>query len=278
MTEYVFDFYSTDGTQLSIVDWNIDNPKGVIAFLHGHGEHKMRYKHVAEFFSSKGFASMAFDLRGHGISKGKKGHTPSMEQWLDDVEHFLMQVRSKHTEIPIILYGHSMGGNIGLNYLLKRRIDDIACAIITSALLKIAFEPPKWKVTLGKAMSNLWPSLAQPTGLNPEHISTDKEEVSKYKNDPLVHGLMSARMFVEIFDTAEWVLQNANKLKTPTLLLHGTADQINSVEGSKIFAEKSGDLSESKFWDGKYHELQNETNRKEVFQYELDWITTQLGF
>ena len=276
MAESLFDFYATDGLCIKSVDWSINNPKAVIALVHGHGEHKMRYQHVAEFFNKQNIALVALDLRGHGKSEGKTGHTPSYEQWLSDIEHFLMEVRNRYTEIPLILYGHSMGGNIVTNYLLRKETNDIKAAIITDPLFRIAFEPPKWKVVVGKMMANIWPSLTQPTGLNTAHISTDKVEVEKYKNDPLIHDKMSTRMFVDVFAAAEWAMDNAKKLTTPILLMHGEADEITSFKGSEEFAANSNEHVTLKLWADMYHEIHNEVDRLKVFEYELAWLNSHV--
>lgn len=272
MTESIFSFSSTDGIKLEGVDWSIEQPKAVIALIHGHGEHKMRYEHVANYFCNKTIAFVALDHRGHGKSEGKIGHTPSYDQWMEDVEQFLMQVRSRYNDTPLFLYGHSMGGNIVINYLLKKGTKDIKGAIVTDSLFRIAFEPPKWKVVLGKMMANIWPSLAQPTGLDPNHISTDSNEVEKYINDPLIHDKMSAKMFVEIFAATERAMEKASSLKTPLLIMHGMADEITSYKGSEEFANKSNDLVTLKLWDGMYHEIHNETDKQKVLNYESEWL------
>ncbi|MDH5474893.1 MAG: lysophospholipase [Cyclobacteriaceae bacterium] len=276
MTESLFDFYTTDGLCLKGVDWSIDNPKAVIALVHGHGEHKMRYQHVAKFFSTHDIAMVALDLRGHGKSEGKTGHTPSYDQWLSDIEHFLMEVRNRYTEIPLILYGHSMGGNIVTNYLLRKESNDIKAAIVTDPLFRIAFEPPKWKIMVGNLMANIWPSLTQPTGLNEEDISSDPNEVDNYKNDPLVHNKMSTRMFVDVFAAVEWAMDNAKKLTTPTLMMHGLADEITSSKGSEEFAQKSNDQVTLQLWEGMCHEIHNEVDRLKVFEHELAWLNSHI--
>jgi alpha-beta hydrolase superfamily lysophospholipase len=70
---------------------------------------------------------------------------------------------------------------------------------------------------------------------------------------------------------ARYSLDHASELRIPTLLMHGSDDQICSPEGSREFASKS-DKVEFKLWEGGYHELHNEPFRDEVFQYILNWI------
>lgn len=276
MTENTFEFITTDGTLMSAMQWDFTNsPEAIIAIVHGHGEHKDRYSHVAEFFGQNNMNTWAFDLRGHGLSGGKRGHSPIYNQLMDDVEQFLMQIRNIHNDIPIILYGHSMGGNIAANYLIKRKGKEVKAAIITDPLFKIAFEPPNWKVSLGKVMANVWPSLTQPTGLDVKHLSTDATVVERYKKDPLVHNKMSAKLFVDLFNAADWAIENADLLTTPTLMMHGEDDLITSPEGSRAFAANNTEMVTLKIWPGMYHEIHNEKEKKKVFNYELDWIKKQ---
>jgi len=272
MNENIFEFITTDGTALKAVSWdNEASPKAILAIVHGHGEHKRRYKHVGEHFAKSGYLVIAMDNRGHGESSGKKGHSPSHDQLVDDVEQLLATIRSTHNDIPIFLYGHSMGGNIVANYVLKRKTSELKGVILTSPMFKLAFDPPKWKVTLGNMMANIWPSLIQPTGLETKHISTDLKEVKKYEQDALIHDKMSAGLFTGLMEAADWALAHAYELTLPTLVMHGTEDHIISHEGSKMFAEGAGDKVSLKLWEGMYHELQNEKEKYKVIDYMLNW-------
>lgn len=277
MNQNIFEFVSTDGTLLKGVSWKGDvASKAIIAIVHGHGEHKMRYQHVGEFFVNNGYDVFAYDLRGHGESSGKTGHSSSHDQLVDDVEQFLINIRNTNNDALIMLYGHSMGGNIVGNYILKRKTNELKRIIITSPLFKLGFEPPKWKVTLGNMMTNIWPSLTQPTGLDTKQISTDEYEVEKYEEDPLVHDKMSAALFTGLFEAGQWAIDHANDLTLPTLVMHGTSDKITSPKGSKEFAKKAGSNVTLKLWEGMYHEIHNEREKAKVLQYMLDWLNTEL--
>ena len=67
--------------------------------------------------------------------------------------------------IPVYIYGHSLGGGIVLDYLLRKN-PRIKGAIVTSPWLRLSFEPPKIKVILASVMKNIIPGLVQPSGLN----------------------------------------------------------------------------------------------------------------
>jgi acylglycerol lipase len=96
--------------------------------------------------------------------------------------------------------------------------------------------------------------------------------VSAYEEDPLVHDIISARLFVEIHKTGLWALEHATELPLPLLLMHGSADQICSAKASQEFADKAGDKVTLKLWDGMYHEIHNEPGKAQVFAFMLDWL------
>jgi len=252
-----------------------DDLRAVIVMVHGLGEHIQRYNHWAEMFCSEGVGFAGVDLPGHGRSGGKRGHIRSYPILSDMIDILLNEARKTFPGIPVFLYGHSLGGGIVLDYLI-RKSPRIKGSIVTSPWLRLAFEPERSKLRLAAAMTKIWPGLVQPSGLVVDHISHDKQVVKAYSNDPLIHGKISVSLFTGAMNAAAYSLANASKLKTPLILLHGSDDLICSPAGSREFAEKSS-VAELKIWDGGYHELHNEPFKKEVFDYLIGWINKKLG-
>jgi alpha-beta hydrolase superfamily lysophospholipase len=243
--------------------------------LHGHGEHIGRYEHVAAALTEQGYALLGFDLRGHGKSAGPRGHTPSYEALMDDIAVFFDQIEARYPGLPRFSYGHSLGGSLVLNYALRRK-PALRGVIATGPWLKLAFDPPASKVSLGKMMNNIFPGFTQSSGLETAALSHDPAVVKAYENDPLVHDKISARMFVSTYDSGLWALEHASEFPLPLLLMHGTGDRITSSEASKEFAAKAGDKVTLKLWDGWYHEIHNEPGKAEVFKVMTDWLAARL--
>lgn len=260
---------------LGLHSWTM-RPEGVcqavLVLIHGMGEHSERYVHVAEFFASHGIAVVSMDLRGHGRSGGKRGHAPSLDQLMQDIRKLTEKAEKEFPGIPLFLYGHSMGGNLALNYILRTPGHPYTKLVLTSPYLKLAFNPPGWKLALGKIAASVYPSLSQPTGLDVTAISRDVNEVEKYKKDPLVHGKITAGFFAQIHPAAAWALANAGSLKIPTLVVHGSMDRITSPEGSKQLAENAGAMVQVKIWEGLFHETHNEPEKNEVLAFTLNWL------
>lgn len=254
--------------------WNPAQTKGVVCIVHGFNEHSTRYAHVAEWLCNAGYAVLTYDEFGHGKTTGKRGHVPSYDAFLDSVKIILDEAETRFPGVKKYLWGHSMGGNIATNYILRRQ-PSLAGAIATGPLFKLGFEPPAFKVFLAKMMVNIYPAFTEKAELDSQGISRDKEEVRKYNADPFNHGKITAGTFLGFFEAGKWALAHATDLKIPMLVMHGTADRLTSPEGSKEFAESvPGNLVTLKLWDGFYHELHNEPepDRSEVLTYITNWL------
>jgi alpha-beta hydrolase superfamily lysophospholipase len=272
MEKLDWSFRTTDGLDLfAHVCFSIDNPKAVIVLIHGIGEHTGRYDHVGLVLAEKGYVLAGFDMRGHGKSGGPKGHTPSYDSLLDDINVFLMQVEKRFPGQRYFLFGHSMGGNLVLNYALRCK-SNLQGVIATSPWLKLAFEPPTSKVMLARLMNTLAPGFTQTSGLDTKALSRDATVVTAYENDPLVHNKISARLFISMYESGLWALDHAAEFPLPLLLMQGSADRLDSLDATKEFATKAGAKVTLRVWDGFFHELHNEPGKAEVFKMIVEWL------
>lgn len=245
--------------------------KGVICLIHGIGEHSGRYHHVAEYLTRAGYAVMAIDLRGHGKSPGRRGYIESYDTFMDDVSALINQAMKSYPKLPCFLYGHSMGGNLVLNFALRRK-PQLAGVISSSPWLKLTFDPAPLKVKLGLTMNKLWPAFSQANKLEVGHLSHDPKVLEAYQNDPLIHSWISARLFAGCYQAGLWAIKHANQLTLPLLLMHGSGDRITAAAGSKQFARQIPAKCTLKIWDGLYHELHNEVNHQEIIDLIIKWM------
>ena len=265
--------WNLDKTTIEGKIWKTSNaPRGVVALVHGFGEHIARYQHVAEYFDQHDIALVGYDQRGHGKSSGKRGHVKKYEWLLEDVDRLLQKTQEVFPNTPIILYGHSWGGNIVTNYLLQKDTSALAGAVVSSPWLRLAFEPPKLQVTIGKIIGKIFPGFTQSNNLDADELSTDLEVGKAYKADPLVHGKISIATFLGALNAGLWALENASKLSLDTFLMHGSEDKITSHEASKEFAQKASEKVTLQIWEGMRHETHNEVKKEEVLKKVTEWI------
>lgn len=266
------DWTASDGLTLFAQSWEpIGLPEGVICLVHGLGEHSSRYKHWAELLTNSGYAITTFDLRGHGHSGGKRGDTPSFDQFLSDISILLNKTAEIFPETPSFLYGHSLGGMLVLYYLTRNQ-PKIKGAVATSALLRIMLGQQKTKVAALKILEAIIPKVCLPNGIEQEGLSRDKNVVERYRKDPLVHEHISLRTIKDMMNTIDYIFHNASNIKTPLLLMHGSSDSITYCHGSEDIKDKITTECTLKVWNGFYHELHNEPEKEEVFTYLLDWL------
>lgn len=249
-------------------------PKAFIIFVHGLGEHIGRYESWAALLKEEGIGFTGVDLPGHGRSDGAKGNINSYSLTDEMIEILYEHVSKTFPGIPVFIYGHSLGGGIVLDFILRKN-PGFRGAIVTSPWLKLSFQPGKAKIVLAGIMKHILPGLVQPSGLVVDHISHDRAVVERYNSDPLVHGKISVSLFHNAMNAASSALANAGNLNIPLLLMHGSDDLICSPEGSKEFAAKTK-RAELKIWEGGYHELHNELFRNEVFVYLKTWLDKKI--
>jgi alpha-beta hydrolase superfamily lysophospholipase len=271
-----FKLQSSDGLGLFACTWLPDGEmRAMLCLVHGLGEHCGRYLHVARRITAAGFGVLAFDLRGHGKSEGPRGYIPSYDALLDDISLALKECAARSPAKPHFLYGHSLGGNLVLNYALRRK-PDVRGVIATSPGLRTAFTPPPVKLALGRIMYPIWPGLILPSGLELKALSRDARVIEAYNADPLVHDRLSVRLGVDLLANGEWALSHAAQLATPLLLMHGDADRLTSAAASREFASHTGELCTLKIWPGGYHEMHNEPEQEQVIETMLGWMETRL--
>jgi alpha-beta hydrolase superfamily lysophospholipase len=266
------DWSTQDGLTIHSRTWIPDREtKGVICLIHGLGEHSGRYAHVAERLNSAGYAVFAFDLRGHGLSGGKRGHIPSLELIYEDIDELIRSAKFSCPNKPLFLYGHSLGSILALSYTLTRK-PDLTGIVVTGLGLRTALHKQKLKIALAKVFGSLLPGLTLASGLEPMTICSDPSIVNDYICDPLVHDRISFGMSIQLLKAIDRLFAQASEIHIPLLIMHGRNDQLGYSEGSEEFAGLVQGDRTLKIWDGMSHEIHNEPGKDEVLSFLIDWL------
>ena len=268
---------SRDGLDMFAQVWEPDvtQPRAVVCLVHGLGEHSSRYAHVAEAFTKEGFILFTSDLRGHGRSGGLRGHISSIEDFMQDIDILMENARSRHAGLPLLLYGHSLGGILVLHYGLIRK-PDVRGVIATSSGLRTALEKQPLKVFLAKMLGALIPKTLIASGLDSNGLSHDEKVVQVYNNDPLNHDKGSLGFGKTMLGVTKWTLEHAGEFSRPLLLMHGKEDAIAFPAGSIEFAAPLKERCTLVLWEGGYHELHTEPDKAEVLKTMTLWIDARL--
>ena len=266
-----FHWTNEQGHRIYAVDWHTPHPRAVVGIIHGLGEHCRRYDNLAAFFHTKQVAVVGYDRQGFGRSEGQRGHAASYTHYLDGVAQLLVQCQRRYPELPVFLYGQSMGGQLLLTYLIKRR-PRIAGAIVTSPHIATGFKPNPLVVGLGKLLRRIRPSQTLDNQLDLSRLSRDPDVQRVYSADPLNHQRISAQVGIDLLERAEFLERYAGGLAVPTLLLHGSADGITAHDASAAFARRNSQGVHWRSYPGFYHELHNEPGREEVLSDIWQWM------
>jgi acylglycerol lipase len=273
MKHFESNWKTADGLSIFAQGWEPaeQSPKAVICLVHGIGEHSGRYTHVAEAFTKSGYVLFGADLRGHGKSEGPRGHFPSIGAVILDIDQLLDHARSRYPGVPLILYGHSLGGILVLYYGLKQK-PDVKGIIATSSGLHTALEKQPVKILAAKILGSIIPGVSLPTGLDVNAISQDKEVVATYSADPLVHDRMSLGFGKIMLGVIRLTFNRAKEFPVPLLLMHGKSDTIAYPSGSEEIAALVKEKSTLVIWENGWHELHNEPFKEEVFKTMISWL------
>ncbi len=266
-------FAATDGTPLFERRWMPEGmPKAVVVLVHGSAEHAGRYEHVAASLTAAGYAVAAFDLRGHGRSGGPRLYVRSFDAYLGDVGVFIARTREAWPGLPLFLLGHSMGGTVATLYALGHQ-DALAGLVLSGPALQAGEDFSPLKIALVKALGQVVPRLPVQK-LEAGHISRDPGVVARYDADPLVYrGWIRAGMGVALIRALEEVEAREATLRLSLLLLHGTADSIIDVEGTKRLYQKAASTDKTLLlYEGFYHEVFNEPQNERVLRDVRRWL------
>ena len=269
-----------DGTALRVRDWPAlpgVTRRGAALLVHGIGEHSGRYEQTARELAAMGLAVRAYDQRGHGGSSGRRGDIPDDRALLDDLRQVFTTFAAERQHVgdqqPPFLLGHSMGGVLSALAVTVGWVQP--GGLILSSPAMAANISPGQRQLLRWAL-RLAPALPSRNGLAVERLSHDPAVVQAYRDDPLVHGRITARLARLIIAAGRWACRDAGRITVPVLLLVAGDDALVDPNGSAQFATAvPPSLLTLHWYDGLWHELFNEPQpeRRRVFADIENWLT-----
>lgn len=256
--------------------WTAERPRGLVAVVHGLGEHSGRYAALAADLVAARFTVVALDLPGHGQSPGPRGDMPSWtavrDQVIPSMFTTLASLPGQPSDLPRILLGHSMGAVMALDYAIHHP-REILGVVSSAAGLRTATLPPWWKVALANVAVVAAPSTGFPHGLDESGMSRDAEVRRLRKDDPLMHDRISPRLYQAFTEAQQRVLREARRLAVPALLLHGSADRVTDPRGSLEFnAAAPHGMARLITYSEAFHEIFNDLSRDAVLRDLKGWL------
>jgi alpha-beta hydrolase superfamily lysophospholipase len=275
---YLSPLTASDGDNIAVQDWPFtdnglegDIARGTVLIVHGLGEHAQRYAALADEINQWGYTVRSYDQYGHGESAGQRGGLPRASRLLDDLADVVDSTRRlMGPGEPLILLGHSLGGVVATQFVLRqvRHVDGL---ILSSPAFDAGLS------TLQKALLSVLPKIAPNlsvgNGLDRQYLCRDPEVIEAYCNDPLVHDRISPRLAQWLAVQGQACLTLAPKLNVPTLLMFAGTDRLVSEAGSRAFADvATRSLMTVKYFETMYHEILNDPERHQVLSAMRHWL------
>ncbi|MEM1039042.1 MAG: alpha/beta hydrolase [Pseudomonadota bacterium] len=294
---------SKDGAQLGLRSLSPNAPaKAIVQINHGMAEHCARYERFAKVLAANGYAVIAHDHRGHGLTKafdtslGHFGSKGALNAVLDDISLVQSHARSLWPDVPLISFGHSMGSILAFAHAVKNPqlvnaltlwnsgVDTGALAAVYGGILRFQ------KVFLGsdvpsgiakKLTFDTWNKVFAPNRTGFDWLSRDEAEVDAYVNDPLCGFPVTIGLWLEVLDAIYIAADNKNLANLPkTLPVHllgglqdPCSDQGKAVERihTRMKAQGMSDLTLTLLPDTR-HESLNEINRDQTTANFISWL------
>jgi alpha-beta hydrolase superfamily lysophospholipase len=266
-----------DGTKLKARWWRQPEPRGLVIIVHGFGEHGGVYERVAETLGGAMQVDViAPDLRGHGMSPGRRGMVRSFDDLTRDLQSAVNWAAREPLPGRHFLLGHSNGGQVVLRLML-RQPTSIAAMVLSNPALRVAMPIPPRKLRVGRLLLKYAPWITLSGNLRPELLTRDLAIQAEHRSDPLRHGRMSAPLFFGMVEGGEMMIARAGEIRVPTLVLVGGQDPIIDPGGSRdLFDRVGSDDKTMHLYPKMLHEPLSELGREQVFDDLVRWLAPRL--
>lgn len=272
-----FSFVDTHGVRITVYEWSVENPIGVVQIAHGVGEHARRYGSFANRLNQAGFTVLANDHRGHGRTGltqhngdhallGKLG-----DGGLSGAQAAVLQLaqstRKRFPGIPLFAFAHSWGS------IMVQRLMNQGGRLWDGVILSgSAYRTPRYM-----RISNLNAPWAGPDASGLEWLSRDEHVVARFVADPLcfdadVLKLFGLRDALRLFGTPTRHVASDVSI----LIASGGADTLNKDGGlarlELAYLRRGVRDVSVKVYPEARHEIIGEINREEVFGDLIAWL------
>lgn len=307
MKKYTEKITSTDSkNNLNVIIWETEKePIGVLQIVHGMAEYIDRYDNFAKYMTEHGFNVIGHDHLGHGHSVSDERDYGFFAEEngdkiiIEDMHSVTQYAREKWEELPNFILGHSMGSFCLRQYLTKYSNDVFGAIIMgtgwipsTAALLGKTIATNTCKSKGSHTVNPLLIKLTlepynkpfAPARTNCDWLSRDEKQVDLYVNDKLCGFDFTAGAYKDFFTVLEKIAKNRQLIgmrkSLPILITSGSVDPVGGKKAcEKLNAQykRCGiDDVTLKLWENDRHEILNELDKSDVYQYIYNWLKSKI--
>lgn len=254
------------------------DPQGVIVVVHGLGDHSARYQSLADDVTRRNWALLAFDLPGHGASPGRRGGADSFDGLLADIGCALSDAGTRLGELPQVLLGHSMGGNLAINYALRRHqitpsgrnLDGL---VLAAPMLLPPTPPPRPHIFAAWLTGHLLPRLRVHRPVDVDRLTRDPAQAAAIATDPQMHASITVYLATQLLSQGRWAIDHARDLAVPLLLMFGESDDLIDRAACEHLPIRVGGSATVVRWPEKRHAIFHDQPDGEVSDCLVQWLS-----
>lgn len=309
MSRSPFTFTTSDGVNIQAYRWQPESDtqiKGIVQISHGMAEHILRYDAFCHFLTTNGFVVYGNDHRGHGNSitapddKGYFADKNGFEKVVDDMFRLSAIAKNEHPNIPLFIFGHSMGSFLTRRYIAKygKKIDG---AILSGTggdqglLGKAGYQLAKIEKRrigartpsplLDKLVFGNFNKSVKQARTAFDFLTRDEAVVDAYVADDNCGFVASAGFYADLLYGINFIHteEQINRIpkNLPIFLIAGDKDPVgtNGKGVRQVYEQyKTHGLNNVtlRLYEGARHELLNELNKQEVYEDVLYWLQNMI--
>jgi lysophospholipase len=249
--------------------------RGAFVTLHGLGEHLGKYDEWAEHAAARGWHVMLYDQRGHGRTRGRRGHY-RFDDLVDDLSRFVGVTADRYPDVPIFLVGHSLGALVALHYTRGEIHPAVRGLVLSGPPISLVARVPGWYRWIVRSLLPVAPGF--PLRRRTRVHTRDTERAATIAGDPLGHRAVTPRALAGTAAAIESLRAAPDSVRIPLLVLIGSQDAI--VHGGETAAffhnVASRDVTIERLPDA-LHEVLQEIGRDKLFHRICDWCEARAG-
>jgi len=278
----------------------VEKPKGVFMIIHGMVEHTGRYEDFANFLNKKGYIVFAWDLRAHGKTAGEPNKVGKYagDLFADCVKDaiFFADILLKKYNLPLIVLGHSYGSFLLQSFIEKydkytlaifsgsanmQKGGNLGMGLMVAKMSRFFFG----KDAPAKAVYKLSFQAYGKDFKNGNWLTRDEAIWEKYNKDAFCGNVCSTNFYCSMFENLKKIyipenLKNINK-NIPLLIISGALDPVSkqgllAARLKELYNEQGIKNVQFKLFKDCRHEILNEINKQDIWQYILDFCNSSI--
>lgn len=275
-------FTTHDGVELSYRHWPAtapgDGPRQAVVLFHRGHEHGGRMAHLVDELELPHCDFFAWDARGHGLSPGARGDSPSFATNVRDVQTFVEHIGSQHgiAEEDLAVVAQSVGAVI-ISTWAHDYAPKVRCLVLASPAFKVKLYVPFARPGL-KLLHALRGNFFVNSYVKARFLSHDPERIASFENDSLIARPISVTMLLGLYEAAERIVADAQAIQVPTQLLISGADFVVHRKPQEDFFARLGSLRKEKhLLPGFFHDTLGERDRAHALSRARRFILRNFG-